>query len=57
MLQLSLEKWARIFTLLKEGYQANIIATKEGVHKSIVTRIHQRKEEAGSFENKKSDHP
>ncbi len=53
MPQLSIEKRARIYALLEEGYQANIIASKEGVHKSTVTRLRQKKEETGSLENKK----
>jgi len=58
MPQLSVENRARIFALLEKGYQANIIASKEGVHKFTFTRIRQCKEEADSFENKKkSGHP
>jgi transposase len=58
MPQLSTEKRARIFTFLEEGYSSRFIATKENVHRSTVLRIHQRKEETGSFENKpKSGRP
>ncbi|CAI2169924.1 13954_t:CDS:2 [Funneliformis geosporum] len=49
MPQLFIEKQAKIFALLKEGYQCNIIISKEGVHKFTFTRIHQRKEEIGAL--------
>jgi transposase len=51
---LSLEKQARIISLIEEGYETNYIAAKEGVHRSTITRIRKRKEETGSIEYKKN---
>jgi hypothetical protein len=39
MPQLTIKKQARIYAFFEEGYQANIIASKEGVHKFMVIRL------------------